>query len=98
MARVFSEELINRLREKLDREGFEKISTKELLVIIAAHFNDEISLIGNKVSGDVSGLRNDLDDRIERLLRGLRRAVWAIVFSFVGSLAAAIVLRILRVI
>lgn len=49
MQKLFGDEIVGEIRKNFEVEGLKGVDTKQLLVLIAAYFNDEISSLRNEV-------------------------------------------------
>lgn len=53
---IFSDALINSLKEKLEREGYEKLTPSELLIVVSAHFNHDLTSLKKAAWGSMYAL------------------------------------------
>lgn len=48
---LFAKKIVDQAEAKLQKQGLDKIDLKQLMVIIASHFNNELESISNEMRG-----------------------------------------------
>jgi len=84
--KLFEDAVVEEVRKKIQSEGLKGIDTKELLVLIAGYFNDEVSNIQKTVHDEVSNIQ----ETIRKIGYGALWALWAIVASLIAGFIIAL--------
>ena len=79
MPEVFSNALTADAKKNLEKKGLDGADVKDILVVMGSHFNDEMD-----------GIRNSLR-QFRTIGSRVNYALWAIAFSIIGSLIAALI-------
>ena len=53
---IFSDVIIDSVKKKMQRDGYEALTPNELLIVVSAHFNDEVTSLKKAVWSSVYGL------------------------------------------
>jgi len=85
--KLFDDAVVEEVRKKIQSEGLKGVDTKELLVLIADYFNDEVSSIQKMLTDSTS--------KIQKMVHGALGALWAIFGSIIASLIAGLVIALL---
>ena len=96
--KLFSESVVEEIRLKIQNKGLEGVDTKELLVLIADHFNDSVGNMQNIVNdgvGSIQKIVNDGIDNIQEIGRRTIGALWAIFAGIIASLIAGLIIALL---
>ena len=92
--KLFEETVVAKIREKIQNDGLEGVDIKELLVLVAAYFNDGIGGIQDGISGIQDGIGGIQSD-IQKIGHGTRGALWAIFAGIIASLIAGLIIALL---
>ena len=79
MPRVFSKDIISEAQKNLETKGLNKSDVKDILVVMSGHFNDEVEDIKESLY------------QFRTVGTRINTALWAIDFSLIGSLIAALI-------
>jgi len=96
--KLFDDAVVEEVRKKIQSEGLKGVDTKELLVLIADYFNDEVSSIQKMLTDSTSSIQKMLTDstsNIQKMVHGALGALWAIFGSIIASLIAGLVIALL---
>ena len=85
--KLFEETVVAKIREKIQNDGLEGVDIKELLVLVAAYFNDGIGGIQDRIGG--------IQSDIQKIGHGTRGALWAIFAGIIASLIAGLIIALL---
>jgi len=77
---LFAKNIINEAKAKFQREGLPKIDVKELIIITASHFNDELKSI---------------NDELKSELKSIKKAGWSIAIAIFTGIGVYIITRII---
>jgi len=57
MEKLFEKKIVDDIKGRAQKEGLDKISIKELIIIVVDHFNDEISTVSDTLREQMKGVR-----------------------------------------
>ena len=94
MQKLFRDDLVSGVRKKLDEQGLESLTPNEMLVHVAAFFNDETTSANAKFETLVTSLTNLAEDvkRAVRVVKWVVSTLVALVVCIVGSIIAFFIL------
>ena len=101
MRKFFSEELLAEIHIKLDKQGLDGLSEKEIMVLHQEAIVDSTGQLSAKIDGAVKEIGIKIDDAIvpvHQELRHLRlwsKIVAAGIWAVVASLIASLILKLL---
>lgn len=78
---LFSRKIVDGIRAKLQKENLDKISVKELIVIVAAYFNDQMGIVGEQMKSI---------EIIGEQMKAIKKAGWALAISIFAGIVVYI--------
>lgn len=83
MARVFPQAIIDQANANLTNKGLDRADVKDVLVVMAGHFNEEVEEIRGSLT------------QFKKIGSKINAALWAVAISIFGSMVVALIIAML---